>query len=343
MAKSCRQKITQKSLKTRWKAWLVKNRRRIVIFLSFVVLLLVSAWCVLELMEVSRTDEAVRTFLHKVACDDCFPLDLKQVHETKDRDSVCNFGPKEAGVVLLIFSKSLNHLQRHLIRHTWGGSVNPYYHHIRIFFLFGHVHGVASRRILKQEYEKHRDIVIGDFRDSYGNLTLKAIYGFSWVLKNCPDARYVMKTDDDVIINVPNLLLTIEQNDLTGTIAGDCLGPVEPVRRKSSKWYADHETYPLSNYPMFCSGTGYIMPKKVVQDIVTISKTIPFFHLDDIYIAFCITRLGYKRKSLFPFHRYRKLPILEVDYYCSCVATSHELSSKEILGLWRESNNLNVG
>ena len=40
------------------------------------------------------------------------------------------------------------------------------------------------------------------FQDTYHNLTLKTIMGLKWMSIFCPQAQYVLKTDDDIYVNV---------------------------------------------------------------------------------------------------------------------------------------------
>lgn len=50
------------------------------------------------------------------------------------------------------------------------------------------------------------DIIIADMKDSYKNLTLKVLYMVEWASTYCSNARFFMKTDDDVFLNVPLVL-----------------------------------------------------------------------------------------------------------------------------------------
>ncbi len=43
-------------------------------------------------------------------------------------------------------------------------------------------------------------------QDTYLNLTLKTVMGLKWTAKFCNVAEFVMKTDDDIFVNVPLLL-----------------------------------------------------------------------------------------------------------------------------------------
>ena len=55
---------------------------------------------------------------------------------------------------------------------------------------------------LYRENYHHRDIIQGNFIDSYRNLTYKHAMGLKWVKYFCNGADYVLKTDDDNYINI---------------------------------------------------------------------------------------------------------------------------------------------
>ena len=43
------------------------------------------------------------------------------------------------------------------------------------------------------------------FQDIYYNLTLKTVMGLKWTSIYCNQAKYIMKTDDDIFVNIPLL------------------------------------------------------------------------------------------------------------------------------------------
>jgi hypothetical protein len=58
---------------------------------------------------------------------------------------------------------------------------------------------------LEDESNLYQDMVIGPFLDSYRNLTYKHVMALKWVHYHCPEARYVLKSDDDVFVHTPAL------------------------------------------------------------------------------------------------------------------------------------------
>ena len=59
-----------------------------------------------------------------------------------------------------------------------------------------------EQQLLKWESEHFEDIIQGDFGDSYHNLTYKNLMGKLWVTQFCTQAEFVIKTDDDVFIDL---------------------------------------------------------------------------------------------------------------------------------------------
>lgn len=63
---------------------------------------------------------------------------------------------------------------------------------------------------LSSESQTYGDILQESFVDSYANLTLKSVMLLKWFTRECDNIPYVLKTDDDMYINLKQLFqLTI--------------------------------------------------------------------------------------------------------------------------------------
>lgn len=90
-----------------------------------------------------------------------------------------------------------------------------------------------------EESVKHKDIIAEDVVDTYNNLTLKSIFMLKWVKKDCMQARFVMKVDDDAYINVENLYKyasQVKHADLKTFLVGKVQENATPYRFRFSKW-----------------------------------------------------------------------------------------------------------
>ena len=51
---------------------------------------------------------------------------------------------------------------------------------------------------IEKEAKTEGDLVQGDFMDSYHNLSYKNVMGKLWASTFCPQAEFVVKSDDDM-------------------------------------------------------------------------------------------------------------------------------------------------
>ena len=58
------------------------------------------------------------------------------------------------------------------------------------------------QRSLEVESQEYGDLVQGDFLDNYYNLSYKAIMGNLWVAEFCSQAEFLVKTDDDMFVDM---------------------------------------------------------------------------------------------------------------------------------------------
>ena len=221
------------------------------------------------------------------------------VHKHKYSLSLNNADVCSSNVFLLFIVNSAleNGEKRDIIRETWG-SVKEYSGaQIRVVFLIGEYRkptamstGELNER-LKAESDTHVDLIKGNFIDDYANMTYKTVMGLYWMNTYCSRASFVMKTDDDVSINLFKVVdflqeISQTQSKLSTFFYGRCLQPF-PERSKSSKWYISSSDYKHWLYPPFCMGGGYILSNEVASQIYRATTKVPFFWMDDVYIGFC--------------------------------------------------------
>ncbi len=100
-----------------------------------------------------------------------------------------------------------------------------------------------------------------DFVDSYRNLTLKSIMWLKWTSDFCPNAQYVLKLDDDLIVNVFNLvnhMMQLWRRAIARNASILCLvwNRMTVVRDQESKWYISKAEYSSDNFSTYCSGNS---------------------------------------------------------------------------------------
>ena len=271
----------------------------------------------------------------KDECNNCFNHDFKYVIDNLD---ICKLysGQTEIELFIMIFTVHKNVHQRNALRETWLTYSKNNTASVRYVFLLGEISNTKLNADVSKESDMFRDIIKEDFVDVYANLTYKTIMGFKWVATKCGVAKAVLKIDDDMYLNMPNLLTIVRNNfsSLRNNIVGHCLQKAGPIRKQNSKWFAPVNSYPGKNYPGFCSGTGYLTSLNIAQKVFEISSHVPFFHLEDVYVALCIKKLGYHVKSFPGF--YSDYPKLDACLYNGkSVVTVHKMAPEMIRQMWK--------
>ncbi|XP_019764773.2 beta-1,3-galactosyltransferase 5 [Dendroctonus ponderosae] len=161
---------------------------------------------------------------------------------------------------------------------------------LRRVFLLGHAPGdkYTTQHALEEENRRFGDIVQGTFMEAYRNLTYKHVMGLKWAGTYCPNAQFVIKMDDDTVLNMYrlNLLLaSLKAFAEKSFIAGYKLDKMKPIRDTQNKWYVTQEEYAAKIYPQFVSGWFYITTPQVSGRLASRANQEKFFWIDDVFIT----------------------------------------------------------
>lgn len=264
-------------------------------------------------------------------CNDCFHTDFGYILES----DVCNRNRTRSNttILLLVFSKHENVVQRKALRKTWLSRAKG---NVTYMFVFGKSEIEELNYNVADEHQLYDDILLINFTENYRNLTLKTVSAFKWAVSNCKHVNYVMKVDDDMWVNLEALQETVTSplGLSSNTLYGSCSKNARPFRKPTHKYYVPFSIYNESTYPPYCSGTGYLTHMNLIKDIVQLSRNIPFFPLEDIYIALCLQHLGYNVSNMMQFHAYKVYPHPCI-YRSKNVITSHGLTANELKLIWK--------
>ncbi|KAB7501291.1 Beta-1,3-galactosyltransferase 5 [Armadillidium nasatum] len=92
----------------------------------------------------------------------------------------------------------------------------------RPIFLVGATNDEAIQKELEQEAKNHGDLLQMNFIDSYRNLTYKTMVSLLWISENCKDVPWILKADDDVVVN-PFSLRTFLEKELSRNQSPDII------------------------------------------------------------------------------------------------------------------------
>ncbi len=214
------------------------------------------------------------------------PHNFKYIINPKD---ICH--GKEVFLLVYVHSAPDHYKKRTAIRETWGNPKNFPHLTYKVVFLMGRPKDKAVQDAIQLESETYNDIVQETFIDSYRNLTYKAIEGLKWISHNCNHAKFILKSDDDIFVNIFNLVAHLESiYDFRGrNIKGFLLCLVwyrmKVIRDPKSKWYIPKSEFSEDFFPTYCSGSAYVMSSDVVTGMYNASMDTPFFWVDDFYIT----------------------------------------------------------
>lgn len=272
-------------------------------------------------------------------CNRCFPHDFKYVI---NNENICNNKGSKVAIelMIIIFTRHGNYRARDAIRNTWLTYTKNNTANVRYAFLLGKTENYSDYENIIQENSVYRDILKEDFLDDYKNLTYKTIMGFKWTLRYCSWAQVLLKTDDDMFINIPKLLSFLKHSKemLLENVVGSCVENGSPQRNVNSKWYASEEIYKEKRYPGFCSGTGYLTSLELVKKIYNISQSVPFFYLEDVYVGLCLYKVGGGVKDVHGF----KIHIPYEDpcaYKKNNLFTAHQVKPEMLYTIWKSQCN----
>ncbi|XP_054718208.1 beta-1,3-galactosyltransferase 1-like [Uloborus diversus] len=209
-------------------------------------------------------------------------------------------------VVVLVCSSVPNFDARQAIRDTWAQDAAKL-NNMRVFFLLGKSSNESLNNAVYNESQKFSDIIQEDFLDTYNNLTLKSVMLLKWVNQNCANAQYIMKTDDDMFVHLPNLFRLLKVKGRKWLLLGCLIRGAVPVKDWNSKWYVPEVVYPGRVYPPYLSGTGYVMSRESASVLYRTALNTAFFYLEDIFITgICASRAGLKAVNNEGFKFYKR-------------------------------------
>lgn len=149
---------------------------------------------------------------------------------------------------------------------------------------------VNIQKTIDAEVKQHGDIVQESYTDVYRNILLKAVAMLRWASTFCTTANYVIRTDDDVRINVARLVSAIHQIGQKRShfiLAGRMVYRQTGMARvpRGGKYSVSKEDYPNSTWPEFALGglLGYPIP--TVRLLYEASLRLRPVWLDDVFIT----------------------------------------------------------
>ncbi|XP_073493963.1 beta-1,3-galactosyltransferase 9 [Phyllobates terribilis] len=238
-------------------------------------------------------------------------------------------------LLMVIFSSPENRMRRERIRQTWGKATWLQGFWVTRVFMPGRPQRLTAQYGLLNEYDLHQDLVQGRFLDPH-NDTLKAAMMMEWVVTFCPDARFILKADEYVFVNVESLsryLLGLELR--TGDVyMGRVIHHARPDRDPRSLSFVPLTSYSETFYPDYCSGSAMVISKGVTRRMYLVSAQVPVAVPSEVFIGLCAQQAG-----ALPLHSSRFSGPRHIRYNRCCyriIFSSSGIGNNEMSAVWSD-------
>jgi hypothetical protein len=203
--------------------------------------------------------------------------------------------------LLITIKSATDHFEHRMaVRESWS---TVEIENVEIVFLLGQSGSEQINNAIQQEANDFDDIVQGDYRDTYSNLTLKALNGLEYRKTICFQPEYILAIDDDTYVNLEALKAHLARlDDSTDFIECSERTVVKGKVWRQGRWAVDPETYPNEKYPTYCNGPCYLMPRSTANQLY--NQTLTTHH--DLQADDALITGIYRVKSEIPLIQYTR-------------------------------------
>ena len=196
-----------------------------------------------------------------------------------------------------------------------------------LFFIVGNPTTTEQLSLVDKESRSHGDVVVANVSEQYDKLTLKTLVAIKIAYCYCPQAEYLIKTDDDIYLLPFKIDSAISEVQKRANFLGKLAqvnstqrrdnGPNVPIfsgarcdtgafiQRKGPQGVSE-EIYPLKTVPFYCWGALYLFSMSVVRNLTRecprhctgqfkmsnyTAKSVQFCHTktEDVFMGSCVT------------------------------------------------------
>lgn len=269
-----------------------------------------------------------------------------------------NLNPQQKCIIppklfIVVRASACNWKERLAIRKTWGNETQLKGVSISTVFMLGNCQSqmcksedyspIFCQELLDKENNKYKDIIQGDFLDTYLNSTEKMFAAFNWLRTYCPQTEYAFFVDDDFYVSVSNLLKSADKYSQLSQDGYFYMGHVfrnmRPMRKRFSRHYISVAQYPFSRYPPYATGGCFILNNTTLIDLYYGSLHIPKFPFDDVFLGLISRQLKIdiidnehiciENKATFRFRQFHKV-----------IASHWYNDPEELINVWNEQKKL---
>ena len=226
-----------------------------------------------------------------------FDVSVPSIYSVDQGKTLCG-GVGDQGVVMVIYSGISNQQARRVIRDTYGKKKVLNQFNIRHVFVIGKFSDgkkIHDWNKVVKEQEQYQDIIIGDFVDTYSNLSYKGLTALKFINKYCLKAKWVIKVDDDVLADIPTVMFLLKRYYINHTYTMFGLkyefAPPFLCEENMHKWCINSTSVyaKIGFYPPYLAGQGYVLTTDLVPLMIKQAARKPPFIIDDVYMTGILT------------------------------------------------------
>ena len=212
-----------------------------------------------------------------------------------NNNDICS-SAKNLTYLIYVFTRVDGFEVRRAIRETWGR--RGVFRNIvgRVVFMLGATPDKAVQDRIHQESRTFRDIVQEDFIDSYVNLSFKGIMASKWIADNCQNAKYIIKVDDDIVLDIFKMVEFLKNNVKPRARSMYCHVMDEKLRQfylvrpgsenakeLSEVFIVSDRQFTGDRYPEYCHGMLWVGTPDLFIDLYRASYDVPFVQIEDAF------------------------------------------------------------
>ena len=228
--------------------------------------------------------------------------------------------------------------RRTTIRQTWGQEAAQY--KMRLFFVIGVPRDLTLQAPLQAELNQHEDILQFGFVEDYFNLTLKAIAELKWASHHCNSSSYMVKVDDDVVLNMPMLYEVVQKKMLPSGLTG-LQHTAHAKRQLDNRHYMPPSVYVQDKFE-FLMGFGYVLSMDRLKQMLNAVTNYPgfFIDIDDIFMTGLIADYGrIERNNSYRFRFLCNTDLCAMERSLMTHGCADPKNSETLYRLWKQNNN----
>ncbi|VDK62489.1 unnamed protein product [Onchocerca ochengi] len=189
-------------------------------------------------------------------------------------------------LLIIVKSSPLHFFKRQTIRVTWGSVLNHSEFTIRTIFVIGRESFSQKNEQLQEEINSHKDILVGDYIDSYRNNTLKFLSAVQFSFNYCYQqytVPYALFVDDDYLVLMRNLIAEVKKYDTHDPLYMGWRFDTRPFRTRFHKHRVSIATYPFNRYPAYISAGAVLLSSQTIREMYYAIQHTRLYSYDDIY------------------------------------------------------------